>query len=70
MQIPIPFTDVKLDTDSPVEALKTMGLVIVGFAALYFGQDLGLGAKRRVSVLLGIGSDAKNEQQKQQENLI
>jgi hypothetical protein len=70
MQIPIPFTETKVDTDNPVEALKTMALIVIGFAALYFGQDLGLGVKRRASVLLGLGSEAKQANQSQQKNVI
>lgn len=57
-KIPIPFTDTKVNTDNPMEAAKTMGFLVVGFAALYFGQDLGLNLKQTASSILGLGSES------------
>lgn len=56
-KIPIPFTSMKVDTDEPIEALKAVAFLVVGFMLLYFTQDLGSSLKKDASETLGMGSE-------------
>jgi hypothetical protein len=56
MKIQIPFVNKSVDATDPMEVVKTLAMVGVGFAMLFSGQELGGWLQSRVKSVLGVGS--------------
>ncbi|WP_436909948.1 hypothetical protein [Halosimplex marinum] len=61
--IPVPFTDLSMDTSDPQGFVMTFVMLVLGFGAFVLARDLGGSVATIVSQTLGVGSGAQNQQQ-------